>query len=413
MKLHCFFTACALSMAVPSLVLGEVVAVVRNELSVDGSIEGNVWLADSTKVTGSGRVLGEKNRMRSAKTTLGRKFEPTALSGQAKTNEIEPDFSPIYSRHHRPTGKEITLSGAEQLEGTWENIENIRLVRGASVHLPPGIYGHLVVADATLTLGNSDGSAPRAHYEFRSVTVRGKSSVKAVGPVTLLSSVGLTLEGTIGAEGFSERMDLRIASGDVVIGKRAQVYADIVAPSSAVVLAEKSQMAGAVVADRLKIESDATLSEGVSIPEDSTSERFATDYAGLQNGISRASENNRYHFNLTATMVDDRPQVIATETPVPDDPYPEHREKVAVFEACCAMFENTKIASGTVSVSSPGRQDTKKAARSYAFQITASDFDAILERLVKTSNRAAGIGIIRSSPLLVNLFAIEVLRSKG
>jgi len=403
------FIATVLAATVPLLDGATPTVVVRDRLDNFGKISGGVRATKvETEIRGTGQLTESARRPlvsadAAARLSPGTSVEPTAAVAPAEML-LPGVFAP---RALVGARRPLVLGPGARASVDWTEVSDCSVEgRSAPVTLPSGSYRNLIVRDATVVLGAASRAEESARYEFSSLVVGSGGRVELSGPVTLVCG-GLDLAGSLGEASNPGRLDLRVSRGTVILRERARLFGEILAPESLVTLEAGARVVGLVVAARLGLAAGSEIES----PSVDRIAGFAGSYLAVQEGAAIARARLVHHFGVSTAFVDDIPQVVLNETPVPGDPAAQHRAKEAIFEACAAVFAQSRFPRASILASTTAPARERAARTDLKLSVTAAQFEHLARSLSGRTELAAAIEAIRGNPLLVNLFALEVTRS--
>ncbi len=259
--------------------------VVRHAPTLNGDIDGSaqLLLGESTTLNGSAGISGDL--LVPGTPTVHLNGSPTyggtldAAGSAAPSNytitlnnhallrhvvrRVDPSVMPVVSAPPAPTGtRNVTLNNASQSPGNFATLRNLTLNSNVGqIVVPPGTYGAFSANGGSgFTLGIAGATEP-AVYNLQSLTLNSSATVQIVGPVVLTLASGVTLNnGSVGASGHPEWLDLRVASGGVTLNSGATLHALVLAPAGTVTL-NTGTLHGRVTADRLTLNSNGVIED--------------------------------------------------------------------------------------------------------------------------------------------------------
>ncbi len=170
---------------------------------------------------------------------------------------------PTVSAPPAPTGtRNVTLNSAGQSPGDFATLRNLTLNSNAgAVMIPAGTYGALTAnGSSSFVLGVAGATVPSV-YNLQSLVLNGTSRVTILGPVIINLASGPTLNGSIGAPGMPDWLELNIASGGLTLNGAISLDGFVLAPNGTVTINGGAVVNGGVIADRLTINSNGLLNE--------------------------------------------------------------------------------------------------------------------------------------------------------
>ena len=105
------------------------------------------------------------------------------------------------------------------------------------------------------------GATTPAVYNFQSLAINANSSVQVAGPVIINLANGPTLNGSMGAPGMPDWLELNIASGGLALNGTITLDGFVLAPNGTVTINSGAVVNGGVTSDRLTINSGGLLNE--------------------------------------------------------------------------------------------------------------------------------------------------------
>jgi O-glycosyl hydrolase len=260
-----------------------ITALVRHATSLNGGIDGSVQVLSAENVTlgGNSRVTGDllapgmpEIRLNGQPTFGGAldgagSSDPAThtitLNGDAAlrhvVRRIDPLTLPIVGAPPQPTGtRSVTINQPGESAGDFATVRNLTLDSSVGlVSLPPGAYGSLSANGGSGFILGEAGAGPSI-YNLQNLTLSGGSRIEVIGPVILVLNRGLSVNGNVTFSDHPvEWLTLEIASGGLTLNGDVLLPATVIAPSGAVTLNGNATLRGAVKADRLIVNGNATL----------------------------------------------------------------------------------------------------------------------------------------------------------
>jgi hypothetical protein len=170
---------------------------------------------------------------------------------------------PAVSAPPAPAGtRNVTLNSAGQSAGNFATLRNLTLNSGVgAVTIPAGTYGAFTAnGSSSFVLGVAGATVP-AVYNLQSLVLNGTSRVTLLGPVIINLANGPTLNGSMGAPGMPDWLELNIASGGLALNGTIAFDGFVLAPNGTVTINGGVVLNGGVIADRLTINSGGRLNE--------------------------------------------------------------------------------------------------------------------------------------------------------
>jgi hypothetical protein len=264
-----------------------VTALVRHATSINGTIGGSVQIltAENTTLNGNSRITGDllapgmpKIRLNGMSTFAGAidgigSADPSThtitLSGGAALRHVVRRIDPLTLRTvaapPQPTGtRSVSINQPGESAGDFATVRNLTLRSNVGlVSVPPGTYGSFSANDGSgFILGATGGgeSAGPSIYNLQNFTLNGGSRIEVIGPVILVLNRGLSVNsGVTFSNHPAEWLTLKIASGGIAVNGTVLLHATIAAPNGTVNLNGNATLRGAVKADRLIVNGNATI----------------------------------------------------------------------------------------------------------------------------------------------------------
>lgn len=379
--------------------------VVRRGVAVEGMIDGALVVVDEAadvSISNSARLKGDlvlprekdtrqvgapgvvpkteaklSSRLRVDQRSLGR-AEPgrvRASTGFDLPRVIAP-VQPV------PDGSLIvqSLAGASV---DFSKVGDITLRKaGATVAIPPGHYGRLTVANGTVILGTAGASEP-VRYEFRSIEVQAGSRIEAASPVIVTVAAGSVWRGMMGNPTLPLLLDLRVAREDVTIAGTGSFHGFLTASESKVSVARGGVLTGGAICDRLEIAAGATVQavepDWSNLASERTRPRFPHKALRLHSNIPDLQAGFRYSYYPGISYVEDVPYLMLAEGKRPrSHPLATYEERLALLEACRALFEGTGFDRGGI-VLADYSADKAQPATVRNVILTRQQFDALFQ----------------------------------
>jgi hypothetical protein len=161
-----------------------------------------------------------------------------------------------------PAGtRNVSINSAGQSPGDFATIRNLTLNSGAGqVTLPAGTYGTITANSSTsaFVLGVAGAATPSV-YNLQGLVLNGAGRLVVVGPVIINLASGTSLNGSVGAAGHPEWVELNLASGGLTLNSNINFTGFVTAPAGTVTINGGSTVTGRIIADRLTINSTGML----------------------------------------------------------------------------------------------------------------------------------------------------------
>ena len=125
--------------------------------------------------------------------------------------------------------------------------------------IPPGTYGSFTSNSGNGFILGIAGSTVPAVYNLQALTLNSGSQLQIVGPVVLTFASGVTLNASTGTSANSNWLQMRIASGGLVLNSSSIFYGKVIAPSGTVTINGNAQLIGNLSADRLIVNGNGLL----------------------------------------------------------------------------------------------------------------------------------------------------------
>jgi len=261
----------------------DVTALVKHLPQLDGRVRGSVHLvtAENATLNSNGSITGDllvpglPTLRLNGSPTYGGTLDGTGaatpatalitLNSSAKLRHVvrrtPAQALPGVAAPPAPTGtRNVSINSAGQSPGDFATIRNLTLNSGAGqVTLPAGTYGALTAnGSSSFVLGTAGATVP-AVYNLQGLTLNGTSRLVIAGPVIINLASGTGLNGSVGATGHPEWVELNIASGGLTLNSNINFTGFVTAPSGTVTINGGSTLTGRIVADRLTINSTGLL----------------------------------------------------------------------------------------------------------------------------------------------------------
>jgi cytoskeletal protein CcmA (bactofilin family) len=260
-----------------------VTALVRHMTSLNGGIDGSVQVdaAENITLNGNSRITGDllapgmpEIRLNGQPTfdgaldgsgSLDPSHHAITLNGAAAlrhaVRRIDPLALGAVVAPPQPTGtRSVTINQPGESAGDFATVRNLTLDSNVGlVSVPPGAYGSLSANGGSGFILGEAGAGPSI-YNLQNLTLNGGSRIEVIGPVILVLNRGLSVNSNVTFSNHPvEWLTLEIASGGLTLNGDALLPATVIAPSGAVTLNGNATLRGAVKADRLIVNGNATL----------------------------------------------------------------------------------------------------------------------------------------------------------
>ncbi|HVZ48800.1 MAG TPA: DNA/RNA non-specific endonuclease [Gemmatimonadaceae bacterium] len=179
----------------------------------------------------------------------------------ALVRKTDPVAMPVVAPPQAPAGtRSVNLNRATDAVGDWATVRNLTL-NGSNivVAMPAGAYGNVTLNGNNRIVIGVPGAATPAVYDLQQLTLNGSSSIEVAGPVVVTLANGVSLNGSINANGNAEWLTFRVAQGGVTLNGNVSVNGTVIAPNGTVTINGGSALAGGLAADRLTLNGNALL----------------------------------------------------------------------------------------------------------------------------------------------------------
>ncbi|HKX32847.1 MAG TPA: MBG domain-containing protein, partial [Blastocatellia bacterium] len=260
-----------------------VTALVRHATSLSGAIDGSVQIltAENTTLNGDSRIVGDllvpgrpEVRLNGQSAFEGMlegagSMDPAThtltLNGNAAirhvVRRIDPLTLPAVAAPPQPPGtRSVTIDEPGGSAGDFATVRNLTLNSDVGlVAVPPGTYGSLSANGRSGFILGEAGAGPSI-YNLQNLTLNGGSRIEVRGPVILVLNRGLSVNsGVTFSNHPADWLALQFAAGGLSINGNVVLPATVMAPNGTVTLNGNSTLRGVVKADRLIVNSKATL----------------------------------------------------------------------------------------------------------------------------------------------------------
>jgi rhamnogalacturonan endolyase len=263
----------------------DVTALVRHLPTLDGKVRGSIQLATAENVTlnGNGSITGDllvpgtPTIKKNGSPTYGGTLDGTGaaspasatitLNGGASLRHVvrRTDGQPLatVAAPPAPAGtRNVSINTAGQSPGDFATIRNLTLNGNAGqLVLPAGTYGTLTAnGNSSFILGTAGATIP-AVYNLQGLTLNGTSRLVLAGPVIINLASGTALNGSAGAPGHPEWLELNIASGSFTLNGSITFTGFVTVPAGTVTINGSSVLTGRIIADRLVVNGSGVLAD--------------------------------------------------------------------------------------------------------------------------------------------------------
>jgi O-glycosyl hydrolase len=260
-----------------------VTALVRHMTSLNGGIDGSVQVLTAENVTlgGNSRIAGDLLAPGMPEIRLtGRPTFDGALDGDGSPDpsshtitlngaaalrhvvrRVDPlTLGPVIAPPQPMGTRSVTINQPGESAGDFATVRNLTLKSDVGlVSVPPGAYGSFSANSGSGFILGEAGAGPSIYY-LQNLTLNGGGHIEVIGPVILVLNRGLSVNSNVTfSDHPAEWLTLEIASGGLTLNGAALLPATVIAPSGAVTLNGNATLRGAVKADRLVVNGNATL----------------------------------------------------------------------------------------------------------------------------------------------------------
>jgi predicted extracellular nuclease len=261
----------------------DVTALVRHLPTLDGKVRGSVQLVTAENVTlnGNGGITGDllvpgtPTIRKNGSPTYGGTLDGTGaaspttatitLNGGASLRHVvrrtDAQVLATVTAPPAPTGtRNVSINTAGQSPGDFATIRNLTLNGNAGqLVLPAGTYGALTAnGNSSFVLGTAGATTP-AVYNLQGLTLNGTSRLVLAGPVIINLASGTALNGSAGATGHPEWLELNITSGSFTLNGSITFTGFVTVPSGTVTINGSGVLTGRIIADRLTVNGSGVL----------------------------------------------------------------------------------------------------------------------------------------------------------
>ncbi len=277
------------------------IALVRDALTINASVDGSVEQMTAEPVTLNGNAIITGDLLVPGTPTLQLRGNPVfggTLAGTGLTTpssqlvtlngnvclghlriHMDPILLQIVSAPNQPVGtRSVSLNSTSQPPGDFATLCNLTLDGNAGqVTVPPGVYGDFSSNGSSgFTFGVAGATQP-AFYAFQHLTLNGISGLRVAGPVIITLANGFSTSGLLGTAAHPEWLVIKIASGDFTLNGAALVNGYVVSSAGTITINGNSQLTGGLISGRLAVNGGGLLrlanlppSVGLTAPADGT-----------------------------------------------------------------------------------------------------------------------------------------------
>ncbi len=255
-------------------------ALINHASIINGTIEGSVhqMLPENVVINGSASVIdlvvsGSPKLRVNGRPHFGGLIvgngvpEPldyeVVIGGNARVGHVRTRSDvrplPMAASPEVPRGiRSITVNASAEDIGDFATVRDLSLTGSVGqVAVPPGAYGVFTANGVSgFTLG-VEGSTRHEIYSFEQLVLNGHTTIRVVSPVVVVLGRELSISGVAGSSDHPHWLQLRFASGGLVLNGGAKIFANVLAPNGSVVARGGSQLVGGLSSDRLIIDGGA------------------------------------------------------------------------------------------------------------------------------------------------------------
>lgn len=382
-------------------------------LDLGASVSGDLVVPAEKPAVGP--VLPDPMRVAapSARTTITNRGGGIALKGSIRA-AAGFDLPRVLAPSAPVKPGSTVIEGAAGSPADFSRVGNLTLRQpGASVVLPPGSYGDLVVAQGTLLLGSAGNGEP-SRYEFRTIDVQAGGTVALAGPVVATVANGATLRGTAGHAAAPFWFDLRVAAGEVLVAGPGALYAFLSAPQSKVTVAGGGALVGGAASDQLEVangaEAKMVAPDWSGTADEITRPRFPHKALRLQSSVPELKAGFRHSYGPGVSYIDDVPYLMLAEGKRPlDHPLADYEAHRAFFEACRTLFVNTGFDRAVLVLASYSADPIQQPGTTRNLALSREQFLAMLEAVAGQGSEAANLRTVSRHPGRLEEFQALVL----
>lgn len=234
-------------------------------LSEDMALNGNAWISGDLLLPGTPSL-----RLNGPNTTIGSQIEGSGsvspsganltLNGNAVITRLvrrtDPVSLPLVAAPPAAIGtRSVKLNTGSDSVGSFATLRDLTINGSIGlVAIAPGTYHDFTVNGSNngLILGVAGATEPSV-YNFRSLTLNGRTEIKVVGPVLITVADEVAFNGEFGNADHTGWVTLRIADGGLTLNGTSSFFGTVIAPNGAVTLNGLDVLKGGLASDRLVI----------------------------------------------------------------------------------------------------------------------------------------------------------------
>ena len=257
---------------------------VRHMTSLDGSIDASIQVVtpENSALNGSASISGDllvpgtpQVVLNGSPTYAGTIDGPGAADPATATitlnrgtvlrhvvRHIDPLALPVVAAPPLPTGtRSVALDKSGQSPGDFATLRDLTLDSNVGlIAVPAGTYGNFTADRGSGFVLGVAGATEPAVYNLQSLALNSGSSIQIAGPVILVLNAGLSVSNNVAFSAHApEWFMLKFASGGLTLNGSDVLPAIVIAPNGAVTLNGYATLRGKVKADRLIVNTNASL----------------------------------------------------------------------------------------------------------------------------------------------------------
>jgi hypothetical protein len=259
-------------------------ALVRNQSTFDGTLQGSIQLMNPVNVTLNSTAVVTGQLMMVGTPGITINGSPASYGGDVfGTGAVTPTNHqfiinsgatlgqlvrrtdavalPVVTAPPTPTStRSVTMNSSSDDPGDFSTLRNLTLNSNVGpVAVPAGTYGTFIAnTNTAFVLGVAGGTEPTV-YNFQTLTLNSGSSLQVVGPIELNVRNSMSFNGPVGDASHPEWLTLRVSHQDVTLNSNVPLYGYVEAPNGRVTINNGARLEGGLAADALTINSGGLL----------------------------------------------------------------------------------------------------------------------------------------------------------
>jgi len=170
---------------------------------------------------------------------------------------------PTVPAPNAPLGtRSVSVNSPGGAIGDFATVRNLTLNSNVGqVAVPAGAYDSLTANGGSGFVFGAVGATDPAVYHLQRLTINSNATLRIAGPVIIRLANGFSANGSIGNAAHPDWLTIEFSNGGLSVNSNIPVHGDVVAPSGTVTINGGATLTGAVVSERLILNSTGLLDQ--------------------------------------------------------------------------------------------------------------------------------------------------------